>query len=66
MFLLYFLLTGTLSFIHERNVGKVVEKLQSMIALKSTVLRGGIAKEIVPSQIIPGDIMRLDLSHCHL
>ena len=33
--------TGLLSFFQERNAGRVVEKLQSMISLKSTVLRDG-------------------------
>ena len=49
--------TGILSFFQERNAGKVVEKLQSMIALKSTVLRDGIAQEIVSSHIVVGDIL---------
>ena len=51
--------TGFLSFFQERNAGRVVEKLQSMIALKSLVLRDGIAKEIISSQIIEGDIILL-------
>jgi len=49
--------TGILSFLQERNAGKVVEKLQSMIALKSTVLRDGKAQEIISSNIVTGDIL---------
>lgn len=49
--------TGLLSFLQERNAGKVVEKLQSMIALKSTVLRDGKVVEIVSSEIISGDVL---------
>ena len=49
--------TGLLSFFQERNAGRVVEKLQSMIALKSDVLRDGKSQEIVSSQIVSGDIL---------
>jgi Mg2+-importing ATPase len=49
--------TGILSFIQERNAGRVVEKLQSMIALKSTVVREDKAQEIISSQIVPGDVL---------
>ena len=49
--------SGTLSFFQERNAGRVVEKLQSLIALKSTVLRDGVPKDINADQIVPGDIV---------
>ena len=49
--------TGILSFFQERNAGKVVEKLQSLIALKCTVIRNGSPNEINPSLIVPGDIL---------
>lgn len=49
--------TGILSFIQERNAGRVVEKLQSMIALKSTILRDESAQEIAASQIVSGDVL---------
>lgn len=51
--------TGLLSFFQERNAGKVVEKLQSMICLKSTVLRDGQPHEIVSANIVPGDVLLL-------
>ncbi len=51
--------TGLLSFFQERNASKVVEKLQSMIALKSMVKRDGVAKEISSSEIVEGDILIL-------
>src|SRR5579863_3503186 len=51
--------TGFLSFLQERNAGKVVEKLQSMISLKCTVLRDGQHSDIVSKQIVPGDILLL-------
>jgi len=43
--------TGTLSFIQERNAGKVVEKLQSMITIKSEVLRDGIVVQLASNLI---------------
>ena len=51
--------TGTLSFFQERNAGRFVEKLQSMIALKSIVNRDGNELEISSSDIVPGDIIIL-------
>jgi P-type Mg2+ transporter len=49
--------TGLLSFFQERNAGRVVEKLQSMISLKSTVLRDGKAQEIVNNSVVVGDVL---------
>lgn len=52
--------TGLLSFIQERNAGKVVEKLQSMISLTATVLRDGQPREIASTQIVRGDVLILN------
>ena len=52
--------TGLLSFFQERNAGRVVEKLQSMIALKSIVIRDGKPLEIISSHIVPGDVLILN------
>jgi Mg2+-importing ATPase len=49
--------TGILSFLQERNAGKVVEKLQSMISLKCAALRDGKVQEIKSTQIVAGDIL---------
>ncbi len=49
--------TGLLSFFQERNASKTVEKLQSMIALRSTVLRDGTPQQIIGNEIVPGDIL---------
>ena len=49
--------TGLLSFFQERNAGRVVEKLQSMISLKSTVLRDGQPQEIISTNIVAGDVL---------
>lgn len=49
--------TGLLSFFQERNASRVVEKLQSMISLKCTVLRDGKPKEITSNEVVVGDIL---------
>ena len=49
--------TGLLSFFQERNAGRVVEKLQSMISLRSSVFRDGTAKEIISAEIVAGDVI---------
>lgn len=55
--LLILLSSGVLSFVQERNAKKVVEKLQSLIAIKCSVLRDGVQQEINSSLIVPGDIL---------
>ncbi len=49
--------TGLLSFFQERNAGRVVEKLQSMISLKCDVLRDGKQQEITSDKIVAGDVL---------
>lgn len=49
--------TGLLSFFQERNAGRVVEKLDSLISLKSTVLRDNKVAEINSSDIVAGDVL---------
>jgi Mg2+-importing ATPase len=61
VFIILFILlaTGGLSFYQERNAGRAVEKLQSMIQLQSNVIRNGKAVTISSSDIVPGDIITL-------
>lgn len=49
--------TGLLSFFQERNAGRVVEKLQSLISLKSTILRDAKAVEVDSDLIVSGDVL---------
>lgn len=58
--LIIILSSGFLSFFQERNAGKVVEKLQSLISLKTTVLRDGEPRDIPSYQIVPGDVIILN------
>ena len=49
--------TGLLSFFQERNAGRVVEKLQSMITLKSNVIRDNEVRQINATLIVVGDVL---------
>lgn len=51
--------SGLLSFFQERNANKVVEKLQSMVTLKSTVLRNGESQQINSGNVLIGDVIVL-------
>jgi len=51
--------TGLVSFFQERNASKVVEKLQSLISLKSNVLRDGQVVLIPSGEIVSGDVLIL-------
>lgn len=51
--------SGLMSFFQERNAGKVIEKLQSLIALKCTVVRAGVSSDIPSGEIVPGDVLLL-------
>lgn len=51
--------TGSLSFIQERNAGKVVEKLQHLLELSVRVIRDGAPIDLPSKEIVPGDILLL-------
>lgn len=51
--------TGLLSFFQERNAGRVVEKLQSMISQKSNVIRDGKTVIVNAHSIVTGDVLLL-------
>jgi Mg2+-importing ATPase len=51
--------TGLLSFFQERNAGRFVDKLQSLLALKCSVIRDGHMQELFSSDIVVGDIIVL-------
>ena len=59
VFFILFVLVSTslLGFFQERNAGRVVEKLQSMIAIKCTVLRDEKMVDIPAAQVVPGDVL---------
>ncbi|MFN8164707.1 MAG: magnesium-translocating P-type ATPase [Bacteroidia bacterium] len=59
--IILFILTSSslLGFFQERNAGKVVEKLQSLVALKCTVKRDGKEQQIYSDDVVEGDVILL-------
>jgi Mg2+-importing ATPase len=53
------LASGLLGFWQEHGASNAVEKLLSIVQIKVSVMRDGIAKEIPLEQIVPGDIVVL-------
>lgn len=53
------LATGTLSFWQERNAGRAVAALRSMVRLNSIVIRSGQELVVPSDEVVPGDIVRL-------
>ncbi len=54
------LVSGLLGFWQEHSASNAVEKLLSIVQIKASVMRDGIAKEIPIEQIVPGDIVILN------
>jgi len=54
------LISGLLGFWQEHSASNAVEKLLSIVQIKASVMRDGIAKEIPIEQIVPGDIVILN------
>jgi Mg2+-importing ATPase len=59
VFIILFILlaTGIMSFVQERNAGKAVEKLRSIIRTKVKVLRDNKPVNVYTEQIIAGDVL---------
>jgi len=55
------LLSVALSFIQEQRSGRAVERLQAMVRTTANVLREGRETEIPLSELVPGDIVLLDV-----
>ena len=53
------ILSNTLDFVQTRRSQKAVEQLQAQVAATATVLRDGQWVEILRTQIVPGDVVRL-------
>jgi len=53
------ILSNTLDFVQTRRSQKAVEQLQAQVASTATVLRDGQWVEILRTQIVPGDVVRL-------
>ena len=49
--------TGIMSFIQERNAGRAVEKLRSIIRTRVKVQRDSVITNVFSGEIVPGDIL---------
>jgi Mg2+-importing ATPase len=58
--LLIVIVSGLLGFWQEHSASNAVEKLLSIVRIKASVMRDGIAKEIPIEEIVPGDIVVLN------
>jgi Mg2+-importing ATPase len=58
--LLIVVVSGLLGFWQEHSASNAVEKLLSIVRIKASVIRDGIAREIPMEQIVPGDIVVLN------
>jgi Mg2+-importing ATPase len=61
VFIILFIIfsTSILSFLQERNAGRIVEKLQSIISLQTTVFRAGKNDRVPSARVVAGDILLL-------
>jgi len=61
-FIIFFIVpvSGLLGFWQDRGASNAVEKLLSIVQIKSAVLRDGSSKEIPVEEIVPGDIVILN------
>jgi Mg2+-importing ATPase len=57
--LIIVLVSGLLGFWQEHSASNAVEKLLSIVQIKTSVARDGITKEIPVEEIVPGDIIVL-------
>ncbi|KKK26517.1 h(+)-transporting atpase plasma membrane type [Aspergillus rambellii] len=54
------LLNASVGFIQEYQAGSIVDELKKTLALKATVLRNGTLIEIDATEVVPGDILKID------
>lgn len=48
-----------LDFVQEYGAGRAVERLRTSVAVRCTVVRGGIAREVPVERVVPGDVVLL-------
>ncbi|MFN3545430.1 MAG: magnesium-translocating P-type ATPase [Thiobacillus sp.] len=53
------LMSVVLDFFQEYRAGRAVDKLRQTVALRASVLRDGLAREVPVAEIVPGDVVLL-------
>ncbi|KAL4763535.1 plasma-membrane proton-efflux P-type ATPase [Aspergillus foveolatus] len=54
------LLNATVGFIQEYQAGSIVEELKKSLALKAIVVRDGRLTDIDATEVVPGDVLKID------
>src|SRR5262249_38486792 len=49
----------TLDFVQEYRAGEAAERLQASVAVHTSVIRDGVAREVPVSEVVPGDLVVL-------
>lgn len=58
--LIVVLVSAVLGFWQEHRAAGAVERLMAMLHTTATVLRDGVAREVALSEVVPGDVVRLE------
>ncbi len=53
------LMSVTLDFIQEYRAGRAAERLKQSVAVRATVLRDGVSREVMMAELVPGDVVLL-------
>ncbi|KAL4907462.1 hypothetical protein BDW74DRAFT_166837 [Aspergillus multicolor] len=54
------LLNATVGFVQEYQAGSIVDELKKSLALKAIVVRDGRINEIDATEVVPGDVLKID------
>lgn len=58
------LLNAAVGFIQEFQAGSIVEELKKTLALRALIIREGRLYEIDASEVVPGDVLRIEEVSC--
>lgn len=54
------ILNACVGFVQEFQAGSIVEELKKTLALKAVLIRNGDIIEVDASEVVPGDILKID------
>lgn len=54
------ILNACVGFVQEFQAGSIVEELKKTLALKAVLVRNGDIIEVDASEVVPGDILKID------
>lgn len=53
-------LNAGVGFVQEYQAGSIVEELKKTLALRATIVRNGTSNEFDASEVVPGDILKIE------